>query len=387
MCDTLALRSGETVYFAKNSDREPTEAQRVEHHSAVSGDTAKTVRCTYLEIPQVPDRKATILCRPDWMWGAEMGANDAGVVVGNEAVFSRHVRRRGEALLGMDLVRLALERGSTAHEAAGTIIHLLETHGQGGPAGHRDKHFRYDNSFLIADTRDILVLETCGRQWRLKRFPEQAAISNAYILDGEVEMQSEAAPSGGFGRRHESWLMRRFSQARYRRACALAGLSALEAEAGLLPLAALMRRHDKGSGFERGSTADLCMHAGGLLRPHHTTNTMMAVLKPGQPPRLAITGTMTPCISLFRPAAFEGEWSVLDPTLWDRGAQQYRRLAGDREARDQVQARIAAAEFRILPLIEAGQLEVAEELVRAWDVHALDQVQGSGSADTEAPSS
>ena len=78
---------------------------------------------------------------------------------------------------------------------------------------------------------------------------------------------------------------------------------------------------------------------------------------------------------------------MLDPTLWDRGAQQHRRLAGDREARDQVQARIAAAEFRILPLIEAGQLEVAEELVRAWDVHALDQIQGSGSAETEAPSS
>lgn len=52
---------------------------------------------------------AVILSKPGWMWGAEMGANECGVVVGNEAVWTND--NDGEhdpsikRLLGMDLVR------------------------------------------------------------------------------------------------------------------------------------------------------------------------------------------------------------------------------------------------------------------------------------------
>lgn len=35
-----------------------------------------TVRCTYIEVPQVPHTFGIVLSRPTWMWGAEMGAND-----------------------------------------------------------------------------------------------------------------------------------------------------------------------------------------------------------------------------------------------------------------------------------------------------------------------
>lgn len=50
-----------------------------------------------------------ILSKPGWMWGAEMGANECGVVIGNEAIWTNdndgdhdpYVKR----LLGMDLVR------------------------------------------------------------------------------------------------------------------------------------------------------------------------------------------------------------------------------------------------------------------------------------------
>ena len=41
------------------------------------------------------------------MWGAEMGANDQGVVIGNEAVWTKEGGPQDleEKLLGMDLVR------------------------------------------------------------------------------------------------------------------------------------------------------------------------------------------------------------------------------------------------------------------------------------------
>lgn len=63
------------------------------------------LQCTYIQIPQVEYTHAIVLSKPAWMWGAEMGANDQGVCIGNEAVWTRETVNTEEALLGMDLVR------------------------------------------------------------------------------------------------------------------------------------------------------------------------------------------------------------------------------------------------------------------------------------------
>uniref|UniRef100_A0A667I979 Secernin-2 n=1 Tax=Lynx canadensis TaxID=61383 RepID=A0A667I979_LYNCA len=62
--------------------------------------------CTYSEVEQVSRTHAVILSRPSWLWGAEMGANEHGVCIGNEAVWTKEPVGEGEALLGMDLLRL-----------------------------------------------------------------------------------------------------------------------------------------------------------------------------------------------------------------------------------------------------------------------------------------
>ena len=68
------------------------------------------------------------------------------------------VDKSGKALLGMDILRLALERCRTCGEAIDCIDQLLSRYGQAGPAGYRDKNFRYDSSFIIADSDDAWTL-------------------------------------------------------------------------------------------------------------------------------------------------------------------------------------------------------------------------------------
>ncbi|MDI7277595.1 MAG: C69 family dipeptidase, partial [Anaerolineae bacterium] len=139
MCDTVVAVGSATadgsVILAKNSDRAPNEAQRLVHLPRARHAAGSTVACTYVEVPQVPETYEVLLSQPFWLWGAEMGANECGVAIGNEAVFTREPYETGPGLTGMDLIRLALERAATAHQALQVITELIGTYGQGGNCG------------------------------------------------------------------------------------------------------------------------------------------------------------------------------------------------------------------------------------------------------------
>ncbi|KFO72616.1 Secernin-2, partial [Cuculus canorus] len=109
------------VIFGKNADRPRHEVQEIVYVPAAVHRPGDKVQCTYLEIEQAERTHAVVLSRPAWLWGAEMGANEHGVCVGNEGVWTREPVGEDEALLGMDLVRVGLERGSSAQEAPGGI--------------------------------------------------------------------------------------------------------------------------------------------------------------------------------------------------------------------------------------------------------------------------
>lgn len=167
MCDTFIALSdvtlGGDIIFGKNSDRPNGEAQDVVTFPARDYPANTFIQCTYLRIPQVEHSFAMVLSKPRWMWGAEMGANQHGVVIGNEAVWTRQPYSES-GLLGMDLLRLGLERGATAYEALEVVVSLIDEFGQGGNCA---EHFamNYHNSFLIADINEAWVLETSGKYW------------------------------------------------------------------------------------------------------------------------------------------------------------------------------------------------------------------------------
>lgn len=75
-------------------------------------------------------------------------------------MFTRRTGNPDGELLGMDLLRLALERAGNRHEAVEVIVQLLERHGQGGACSYERPKFTYDNSYLIADPAGAIVLET-----------------------------------------------------------------------------------------------------------------------------------------------------------------------------------------------------------------------------------
>src|SRR5262249_57872199 len=142
---------GHTV-FAKNSDRPTTECQPLYRGTATTHPPGSTVRCQYLEIPQAPATLAVLGSRPWWLWGFEHGANERRVAIGNEALHTR-AEPAETGLLGMDLVRLGLERGRTAAEAKRVITEHLARYRQRGSAAHGATR-RYHKSLTRAASQE-----------------------------------------------------------------------------------------------------------------------------------------------------------------------------------------------------------------------------------------
>jgi dipeptidase len=325
MCDTFVALPGHTadgsIIFGKNSDRDPNEAQALEWHPAQDHPAGAELQCTYLRIAQARRTHGVLLSRPHWMWGAEMGANDRGVVIGNEAVFTRRKRSREPGLIGMDLLRLALERAETAREALDVITDLLARHGQGGL--HSAK-LVYHNSYLIADPEGAWVLETAGEFWAAKRVKEYAAISNGLTLGTDFDESFPGLPDAArklgllrrgdnldFARCFADPFYRIFTGCRPRRSRAL---TLLEARAGRMDAAdafALLRDHgDEGAGYRPDGhflMSRLCSHAANALARDaaQSTGSLVACIK-GSDRTFWATGTSAPCTGLFKPIWLDG---------------------------------------------------------------------------------
>ena len=300
MCDTFialppATKDG-TVIFAKNSDRPAGEGQGVRIYPGTFHAAGAVLQCTYIEIPEVERTHTVLLSQIDWMWGAEMGANECGVVIGNEAVWTRF-RPGPPALLGMDLVRLGLERGATAREALEVIVSLLEKFGQGGPCAENDPGFAYDNSFLIADLHEAWVLETASRVWVAERVSEGVRnISNRLSIRSRYDLSCQdlahevrrlghscdnepidfaacfsAAPVEPEPGSREEWGARLLAQN----------------DGSITPelMMEVLRHHESG----------ICMHGG-----FETTASMVSRLPPGGDPTHWLIDKPNPCRASFR---------------------------------------------------------------------------------------
>ncbi|NXY18484.1 SCRN2 protein, partial [Atrichornis clamosus] len=322
-------------------------------------------QCTYLQIEQVERTHAVLLSRPAWLWGAEMGANDRGVCVGNEGVWTREPLGEDEALLGMDLVRLGLERGGSAREALEVITALLERYGQGGSCKEEPVPFVYHNTFLLADRAEAWVLETAGRFWAAQRVGEGSRnISNQLSIGSEITaehpgLRERARSQGWWSGAGEFSFAEVFSlenqpprmeaaKARFR-----AGQELLQQHAGHITAETLMSiLRDKASG--------ICVDSEGF----RTAASMVSVLPrdPALPCVHFLTATPDPSRSVFKPFVFvagiKAVPQVRSPTFPHDPAKQIPRFQRSVDRRHELYRRHQAA----LELMEQDQ-ERGQELL------------------------
>ncbi|MEX0761338.1 MAG: C69 family dipeptidase [Dehalococcoidia bacterium] len=339
-CDTMvalgdATKSGQ-VLFAKNSDRPQEECQplvmrvRTEH---IVGDAG----CQFVDVPQARVTYRHVGSRPYWCAGYEHGFNEHQVVIGNEALPSKLGPARELKLIGMELLRLGLERSETAAEAVDVMTGLVEQYGQGkfeNDAGVRT----YDNSFIVADPREAYIIEAVGHDWAVKRVDRFATISNVGMLNKDATRVSagaktRAARAGlfemGFGDRFE--FAKAFAdidssesgKARQCRSNALVGQreGSLDAATMMKVLADHSDAANPGEPFVedvRGPVS-LCVHRTEAPNPGVSAASLVADLC-GNGERLPVywCGLYSPCMTLFYPVFVEG---YLPETLSLGGAE------------------------------------------------------------------
>ena len=192
-CSTLAALQSATargdIIFGKNSDRPVNEPQPLEYFPPRDHSPGERVKCTYIEVPQVSHTYGYIGSRPYNIYGFEHGVNENGVIIGNEAVNGRETPERRWGLIGMDILRLALERSKSAREAVEIMGELLETYGTGGDPLIRPQYF--NANYLVADYNEAYVFESCQRMWAARKAEHTEHIGNLYAITDDYDLIGE----------------------------------------------------------------------------------------------------------------------------------------------------------------------------------------------------
>ncbi len=318
MCDTIIATPAATkngvMLFGKNSDRESDEVQNIEINERSSHNPNEMVKCTLIEIPQVQETYRILLSKPFWMFGAEMGMNEFGVTIGNEAFMTR-VKPAKIGLTGMDLLRLALERSKTAVEARDTIIALLETHGQGGNCGYRDT-FYYMNGFIIADHHQAFVLETVEKNWAWKEVKDVWSMSNKISLEHDYDAISDGLISYAvnkgwcnseedfnFSKHYSDKIITWGAGAKNREQANRCHLIEKKGTLTTQDMMQILRYHSDDPNWSphKGLRMTVCAHAANNLTKHNqTANSMVTRIEKGKF-MCYTTGSSNPCMSPYFP--------------------------------------------------------------------------------------
>lgn len=342
-CDSFvvmpAASADGSMLLGKNSDRPVNETQPLRYLRSRLPSRGDHLQLAYVEIPDACDTLAHVGASPYWCWGHELGLNERGVAIGNEALFTRDLalnQQRARAggspepgILGMELLRLGLERGRTAVEAVEVMSALLERYGQWGAGvpGQSAAEGAYDNSYLIADGREAWVLETTGRRWVAAKVRHSTwSLSNQATVrtdwDRASDDLSEHAFKAGWWRPGEEagrfdfaaaytdpQVPLQISHIRLQRSRQLLREAVAGGRADVAAAAAVLRDHYEGTFLEgpyfnaaRPDFMTLCMHShpSGFTWGNTASSAIFVLPSDERPPYLWWAAA-TPCTSVYVP--------------------------------------------------------------------------------------
>ncbi len=325
MCDTIIVLGNSTedgsTIFAKNSDREANEPHAICYLPSSTHNNSEQIQCQYISIPQVKETFAVILSKPVWLKiGCEMGANEFGVVMGNEAVFTKE-KYEEEGLLGMDLMTISLQRSKTAKEALEIVTDLLEKYGQGGSGHPFDPNYIYHNSFIIADLNEAWILETANKFWVAKKVDNIGTISNGLTIEDNWNRASsglienaikkgwcESKSDFNFSKCYSDPELRIITNCIERQSRTINLLFDKKGQVKVTDIMEILRDHGlkfKEKPFQpsKGTMSSVCMHLNSKAISQTTASYVAHLAKDIHVHWL--TGTSAPCLSIFKPFFFE----------------------------------------------------------------------------------
>lgn len=306
MCDSFvalppATANG-TVILGKSADCQINEAHALVRLLGRKHIPGEAIRATHLVIPQAEETYEVIMGKSFWTWGGEIGINEHGVAIGNEAVFTTlQKEEKSEGLMVIDMLRIGLERGRTAREAVKAIATMLEQFGQGGNcelAGN--SHF--DGSYLIADGSEAWVLETAGREWVAKKLTDSiGSISNVLSIHDDWDLVSLKTRLDWAATYCDAEMTAKVG-AHERQACSYQGLAAHRGQITVKTAFDVLRLH--GENYDPASPpihTIVCVHAGPQEnRQWQATGAMVSEIS-----REGVIGwftaTSSNCLSIFKP--------------------------------------------------------------------------------------
>ena len=329
-CDTMvalpsATKENQTI-FAKNSDRPAIECQPLVQRARETHPAGASTKCQFVELPGVTTTYRHIGSRPYWCWGYEHGFNEHQVVIGNEGLASKY-EFDSPKLIGMELIRLGLERAETAAEAVTVMTELITKYGQGKFSN--DQGVRtYDNGYIIADPREAYILQTAGHEWAVKRVQDAVGISNVYSIEEDWDRLSpnsvdEAIAQGwwadtsarfNFSEAYSRAADRSVGSGAMRRGRSCAVLSRHTGDIEVQTMMALLSDHSDGSTpdepfqTEISSGTSICIHHDDKGGGGNTAASLVAHLcDDGSRLPVYWCSFYSPCLAVFLPMFIEGE--------------------------------------------------------------------------------